>query len=173
MHAGELPARRRFDRIREHLRHRHQCDFAELQREIDELEREVHCLAAQCHQPPDSHPTAGTITATTKDGTVTDTYAPGQTIYLTAGNFTNAENAPVTGTVTGQWSSDQGTITPNPNNADEATLVNVPLGDFNVTFTADSGLVLTYQGTVADDVAVSGTITGSTTPPADETPASA
>lgn len=99
---------------------------------------------------------------------MTDTYAPGATIYLTAGGFLNAEGDAVTGTVTGSWTSDQGTITANPDNADEATLVSVPLGPVNVTFTTTSGLVLTYAATVADQTPVSGTITGSTTAPSDE-----
>jgi hypothetical protein len=137
-------------------------EMAEMQAEICELQQE---LAAQ----HDTTPTAGTITATTKDGTMTDTYAPGQTIYLTAGNFTNTEGAPVTGTVTGTWTADQGTVTQNPNNPDKAQIDGATtLGDINATFTADTGLVLTYQATIADQTPTAGTITGSTTPPADE-----
>lgn len=142
-------------------------DFQELERLLAEFERDLEAALHHCHHAGD-RPVTGTITATTKDGTVTDTYTPGTPIYLTAGDFANAEGTAITGTVPGSWSSDQGTITANPNNADEATLVNVPLGPVNVTFTASSGLVLQYAATVADQTPVSGTITGSTTAPIDE-----
>jgi len=144
----------------------------EVEREIAEMQAEICELKQELAQQRDTTPTTGTITATMEDGTVTDTYTPGATIYLTAGQFANTEGVALTGTIPGQWASDQGIIAANPNNADEATLVNVPLGDVNVTFTADSGLVLNYTATVADDTPVSGTITGSTTPPADEPAAS-
>lgn len=105
---------------------------------------------------------------------MSDTYTLGETIYLTTGSFLNTEGAAITGIVPGAWSSDQGTITANPDNADEASLVGVPLGVANVTFTsADGGLVLSYQATVADQVPVSGTITGSATAPTDEPVAAA
>lgn len=99
---------------------------------------------------------------------MTDTYAPNAPIYLTA-NLENGENGTLTG-VAGTWASDQGTITQNPNNPQEAELVNAPLGDFTATFTAQvNGFELTYTATVADQTPTSGTITGSSTPPADET----
>lgn len=152
----------------DHHRRRMSCwhhdDLHQVLQDLDIMQAEIEQLLAE----RSTRPTAGHITATTKDGTMSDTYAPGATIYLTAGDFTNAENQPLTGPVPGTWASDQGTITANPNNADEATLVNAPLGTVNVTFTADSGLVLTYQATIADQTPTAGTVTGSTTAPADE-----
>ena len=106
---------------------------------------------------------------------MTDTYTPGQTIYLTA-TVDNAEDVALTG-VAGTWTADQGTVSANPDNPQEAQLVSVPVGVVNATFTtSNGGIVGTYQATVADDTPASVTVTGSTTPPSDEptsTPASA
>lgn len=153
-----------FTHHRERMSRWHRDDLKQILEDLATMQAEIQQLQQQLA----GHPASGTITATTKDGTVTDTYAPGTTIYLTAGSFLNAEGAPITGTVPGTWASDQGTITANPANADEAQLVNVPLGTAVVTFTTTGGLVLNYTAVVADQTPVSGVITGSTTAPTDE-----
>jgi hypothetical protein len=123
-----------------------------------------------CHHH-DGAPATVTITAHKENGTMSDTYNLGETIYLNA-TVDNAESAALTG-VAGTWTSTAGTISPNPNNPDEATLVNAPVGDVTVTFATASGVTGTYTATVVDSTPASVTITGSTTPPADETTAPA
>jgi hypothetical protein len=102
---------------------------------------------------------------------MSDTYPAGAPIYLSAA-VANNEGAPLAN-VPGAWTSDQGTLVQNPNNPDETTLTNAPIGTFNATFTTTQGSVVgTYQAAVTDNTPATVTITGSTTPPADEsTPA--
>lgn len=94
---------------------------------------------------------------------MTDTYAPGQTIYLTA-TATNAEQQPLAD-APGTWTTTAGTITPDPTNPDQATLVNVPVGSATVTFTAADGVAATLEITVVDDTVAAVTITSSATAP--------
>lgn len=162
-----------FAHHRERMACWHHDRLDEALHDIRRMEAEITELQQELAQQRSTTPATVTITARDKDGTMTDTYAPGATIYLTA-TVTNAEGTPLTG-IAGTWATDQGTITQNPNNPQEATLVNAPVGQFNVTFTTTGDTVVgsSYPGTVADQAPATVTITGSTTPPADETPASA
>ena len=101
---------------------------------------------------------------------MSDTYPSGAPIYLTAAVANNEGGA--LANVPGTWTCDQGTLVANPNNPDETTLTNAPIGVFNATFTTTTGSVVgTYQASVTDNTPATVTITGSTTPPADETTA--
>jgi hypothetical protein len=150
-----------------------------MQREVDALEAEVQALYQRpCHcGQPDTTPARVTVTATREDGTMTDTYQPGDTVYLTA-TVDTAENTPLAD-VPGSWSGwpDGATLIQDTANPDRAVLTGLPLGDFSATFTvtkADGSTVSgTYSATVVDNTPATVTVTGSATAPTDETPASA
>lgn len=96
---------------------------------------------------------------------MSDTYAPGATVFLTA-TVDNAEFQALAN-VAGSWSASAGTVVQDAVNPDLATLTGLPLGDFTATFTTTEGAVAgSYTATVMDSVPSSVTVTGSATPPA-------
>lgn len=90
-------------------------------------------------------------------------YALGAPVYFTA-NVTNAEQTPITDAVT--WTSDAGTITADPSNPLQATLVNAPLGDATVTATTSNGISATDTVTIVDNTPAAIGLTDSATPSA-------
>jgi uncharacterized cupin superfamily protein len=138
----------------------------------------VRAALEHCHhhgQPVNVTPAAVTIRLTTSEGnTLMSDFTLGQPVYASAA-VTNAEGTAITGDA-GTWSTTAGTISANPNNAEEATLYNAPVGDFTVTYTTANGVVATATGTVVDSTPASASVSLSATAPADEptsTPAAA
>lgn len=52
----------RFVILREHVRRRHQCDFAELEAHLDQLQAEVAELLRRTPPPPDTTPAKVVVT---------------------------------------------------------------------------------------------------------------
>jgi hypothetical protein len=101
---------------------------------------------------------------------MSDTFPSGKTVYLDAAVL-NRESVDLPGTP-GTWTCDQGTLTQDPANPDLASVVSIPVGVFNATFTTtDGSIVGSYQAAVVDATPASVTITGSTTPPVAASPA--
>lgn len=163
-----------FDRIatiRRHVHRRHQCDYAELQREIGVLEAEVQVLLRRpCHcGQTGGAPATVTVTLHQEGSTMSETtFAPGQTVYASA-VVDNAEGVALTDN--GSWSTTGGTITADPANPEQATVVGLPLGDFTVTYTASNGVSNSVSGTVSDSTPASVAVSLSSTAPTDEAPA--
>lgn len=134
---------------------RHQCDFAELERTLLRLERELHDAFRHCHHHhhPDDRPAS--ITVTTLGDIVS--FAPGQTITFTAASE-NAEQQPVADTYT--WTTTAGTIVDGAD-SNTVTISDAPLGDLTVTATDPAGLSGSVTVTVADQTPASVTVTAS------------
>lgn len=167
-----------FDRIRTirgHVHRRHQCDFAEVQREIDTLEAEVQVLLRRpchCGQTGGAPATVTVTLHTEENSSMSDTtFKPGQIIYAQA-VVDNAEGTALTDS--GTWSTTAGTIAPLDGSPGWASIVGAPDGDMTVTYTASNGVSGEADGTVSDDVPASVTVTLSASAPADvSSPASA
>lgn len=172
------PLAGRFTAIRAHLGRRHHADFAELQREIDQLETEMQALTpaagcpCHCQQPPTT-PATITLTLSTRENSPMSelTFPYGAPVYANAA-ITNAEGQTIPDGG-GTWTTTAGTINPNPSNPDTATIVGLPTGDFTVTYTASNGATSSASGTVVDSAPVTVAVSLSATAPADDTPASA
>lgn len=116
-------------------------------------------------------PATATITAYRQDGTMSDTYKLGDPIYLSV-DVRNAEGDALTG-VEGNWTVSSGTLSVNPNNPQEATVVSATAGEFDANWTSADGTITApqYTAAVVDGTPASASISGSATAPADETTA--
>jgi hypothetical protein len=151
--AGQHPLLARVQRLHGHARRRHQCDFNELERDLEALDGELRAVLAHC-QPCGDRPAAVTVTATL-EGQPMSSFAPGATITFTAVSD-NAEQQPVADTYT--WATTAGTIV---SGADSTTITisDAPLGDVTVTATDPAGLAGSVTVTVADQTPASVTVT--------------
>lgn len=141
------PLLRRIATIRGHVHHRHQCDYGELQREIDVLEAEVQALLRRpchCGRPCHAGSVPATITVTaSQEGHTMSSYTAGTAVDLVA-DVKDDREVEVADAVT--WSTDQGTITSDPadpTNPLRAQLVNAPVGTATVTATTSNGIPAT------------------------------
>lgn len=172
---ADHPLLQRIHGIRARAHRRHQCDFPELQREIDILELEVaELIGRPCHcGQDDGAPATVTVTLHSKETSSMSetTFEPGQTFYAQA-VVDNKEGVALTDT--GTWTTTAGTVAPVDGQPGWASIVGAPDGDFTVTYTASNGVAGQAEGTVSDDVPATVTVTLSATGPADaNTPPSA
>lgn len=143
------------------------------------LERDVaHAIAhdlcggaCDCQHEGGGAPAFVTVTLYSEGSMMSETtFEPGQTIYASAEvDNKGGTSLPDSGT----WSTSAGTVSPDPSNPLRATVVGAPDGEVVVTYTASNGVVGQVSGTVSDDTPATVTVTLSSTPPADITPASA
>ena len=166
--AADHPLAHHFHTIRSLIRRKHQCDFPELARKVDELEAEVQALYRRpCHcGQTDGAPATVTVHLFTSEGNLfmsETTFAPGATVYATA-VVDNAEGVALTDA--GTWTTTAGTISPDPSNPEAATVVGLPLGDFTVTYTASNGVSNSVSGTVTDSTPATVSVSLSSTAPA-------
>lgn len=149
---------RDLERIRELLALGRDVD-SDLTRVFQRLEHHLtdRCCEHQCNRPAHI-----TLTASASPGgTPMSSYALGAPVYLTAA-VTNAEQTPITDTVS--WSASAGTVTADPSNPLWATLVNAPLGDVTVTATTSNGIAAQDTVTIVDNTPAAITLTDSGTP---------
>lgn len=142
--------------IRHLCHHRLHADFAEIERHLDLLQREVEQLT-ELARANDRAPAHVTVRSTDTKGTPMSTFAPGATITFTAVSD-NAEGAPVADSYT--WTTTAGTIV---DGADTTTITisDAPVGDVTVTATDALGISGSVTVTVADSTPVSVTVTAS------------
>lgn len=144
-----------FDVIRGHIGRRHQCDFPELVRAVENLEAEVRQLLERC--PGQTTPATITVTPTDQEGNIVSSFAPGAIITFTAVSD-NAEQQPVADTYT--WATTAGTIVSGADST-TVTISDAPLGDVTVTATDPAGLSGSVTVTVADQTPATVTVTAS------------
>jgi hypothetical protein len=150
----EHPVLAHFPRLHGLVRRRHQCDFPELERALEQFERELREALRHCHGQPQPRAAIITITAT-QEGNPMSSFAPGATITFTAASD-NAEGQPVTDTYT--WSTTAGTIVPGADTT-TVTISDAPVGDVTVTATDPAGLQGAVTVTVADQTPTTVTVT--------------
>jgi len=90
------PVLAHFPRLHGLVRRRHQCDFPELERALEQFEAELREALRHCHGQPQPRAAIITITAT-QEGNPMSSFAPGATITFTAAsdNAVTISDAPV------------------------------------------------------------------------------